>query len=353
MAEEETGEGAPVRRGAATIHDVARVAGVSSMTVSRVINGQRYVSAATRDKVTAAVAALHFSPNAAASNLRNAVKIGIVYTNPNSSNLGDFLMGAFRQSTDSGCQLIIEPSAAHACGVSAVSKLLALGIDGVILPPPLCDAPDVLARLAEAGVPALGFATAEPKPGSSAVLIDDFAGASLMTEHLIALGHRDIAFVRGDPEHSPAVRREQGFRDAMANAGLGVREDRVAQGYFTYRSGLDAAHTLLDRPDRPTAIFASNDDMAAAVAAVAHGLGLAIPADISVAGFDDTPVATTVWPELTTIRQPIADMASSAVAILTDQVRRGRSGEHAAPRHDRIDFTLVERASTGAPPVQR
>jgi LacI family transcriptional regulator len=337
------------RNGPATIYDVARVAGVSSMTVSRVINDHRYVSAATRAKVMATIQELNFSPNAAASSLRSSLKIGLLYSNPSSSNLGEFLMGAFSQSVDSGCQLMIEPSSAHPDGVSAVSKLLSMGIDGIILPPPLCDSAEVLDRLVQAGIPALGFATAEPRADTPAVLIDDFAGARLMTEHLIALGHRDIAFVRGDPLHSPAIRREAGFRSAMEDAGLEVRPAWVVQGLFTYRSGLDAAHQLLEDDERPTAIFASNDDMAAAAAAVAHGLGLAIPGDLSIAGFDDTPVATTIWPELTTIRQPIALMSSSAVALITEQVRKRRSGGPAPVRHDVIDFTLMHRASTGAP----
>lgn len=345
---EEKGEDR-IRRGAATIHDVARVAGVSSMTVSRVINDHPYVSTGMRERVTASIAELNFSPNAAASNMKNSVKIGLLYSNPNSSNLGEFLMGAFRQSMESTCQLIIEPSAAHPNGALAVAKLMEMGVDAMILPPPLCDAPEVRETLARAGMPALWFASADPQAGNSAVIIDDFAGASLMTQHMIALGHTEIAFVRGDPAHSPARRREQGFRSAMEEAGLAVRADRVVQGYFTYRSGMDAARLLLEAGDRPTAIFASNDDMAAGVAAVAHGLGLAIPGDLSIGGFDDTTVATTVWPELTTIHQPIADMAASAVAIITDQVRRSRAGDTSSPIHHRIDFTLITRASTGAP----
>ncbi|NOW48439.1 LacI family transcriptional regulator [Novosphingobium sp. SG751A] len=340
---------AGARKGAVTIHDVARVAGVSSMTVSRVMNDHPHVSKATRAKVMATVEAMNFSPNAAASSLRSALKIGLLYSNPSSSNLGEFLMGAFRQAGESGCQLMIEPSSAHPDGLSAVNKLLGMGVDGIILPPPLCDSPDVLERLMQTGVPALGFATAEPRPDTPAVMVDDFAGARLMTEHLIALGHRDIAFLRGDPMHSTARRREAGFRAAMREAGLAVRPEWVAQGYFTYRSGMDAAQQLLGQESRPTAVFASNDDMAAGVSAVAHGLGLNIPGDISIAGFDDTSVATTIWPELTTIHQPIAEMSSSAVAAITELVRRRRAGESVPIRHDVIAIRLVERASTSAP----
>jgi LacI family transcriptional regulator len=167
-----------------------------------------------------------------------------------------------------------------------------------------------------------------------------------MTQHLLDLGHVDIAFVRGDPEHSTAQRREQGFRDTMAAAGLAVRDDYVADGGFSYRGGLEAARRLLGLRRRPSAIFAANDDMAAAVSAVAHGLGLSIPADLSIAGFDDTPVATTMWPELTTIRQPIADMAASAVLLALGM---GRPGGDAVTQVE-AKLTLVQRASTNTPP---
>jgi LacI family transcriptional regulator len=170
-----------------------------------------------------------------------------------------------------------------------------------------------------------------------------------MTTHLLELGHRDIAFLQGDPAHSPAKRRESGFRQSMADAGLAVEPRRIAPGLFTYRSGLDAARRLLESNDRPTAVFAANDDMAAGVAAIAHGLGLSIPGDLSIAGFDDTPVATTIWPELTTIRQPIADMASAAVEVMMDAVRQARLGEQPQPQHRLMPLSLIRRASTAPP----
>jgi LacI family transcriptional regulator len=213
----------------------------------------------------------------------------------------------------------------------------------------LSDSDAVFGFLERKGVQALSFATAELRPDRSAVIINDFDGARMMTQHLLALGHRDIAFVQGDPAHSPAPRREAGFRQAMAEGGQQVRPERIAPGYFTYRSGLAAARQLLESHDRPTAVFAANDDMAAAVAAVAHGLGLSIPGDLSIAGFDDTPVASTVWPELTTIRQPIADMASAAVEIMTDMVRRVRLAEKPQPQHRFMALSLIERASTAPP----
>ncbi len=206
----------------------------------------------------------------------------------------------------------------------------------------------MLDRLDEEGLVALSFASATPGKRASAVRIDDFNGARAMTRYLIELGHEDIAIILGDPEHSPAQHREAGYRAAMAEAGLKVGPGRLLQGYFTYRSGLEAAQRLLNGSDRPTAIFACNDDMAAGALAAAHGAGIKIPAELSVAGFDDTPVATTVWPELTTVRQPIAEMAARAISILSDQVRSRRSGGTVEPVHELAGFEIIPRGSTAA-----
>ena len=346
---------AGTRKAAVTVHDVARHAGVSSMTVSRVVNGTK-VREALREKVAAALKDLNYTPNLAARAARSgAFRIGVLFSNPRSSNLGDFLMGAFSQSGRDGSQLDIEPIAGHADPIDAVRALLGRGVDGMILPPPLCDSLEALDLLWQARVPAVSFATADPRSHSSAVLIDDFEGARTMAGHLIALGHRDIAFIRGDPRHSPALRREEGFRAAMAQAGLPLNPAWLVQGDFTYRSGLDAGKALLDGParSRPTAIFASNDDMAAAVAAIALGQGIRIPADLSIAGFDDTPIASLLWPQLTTVHQPIAEMASAAVEIVADTLRQRRassSGETPAIRHHVAPFELKARGSTGAAP---
>jgi len=353
----ESAEDAPSnsRKTAVTVHDVARHAGVSSMTVSRVVNGTK-VREALRVKVVTAIEDLNYVPNLAARAARSgAFRIGVLFSNPRSSNLGDFLMGAFSQSGRDGSQLDIEPIAAHPDPIDAVRTLLARGVDGMILPPPLCDSLEALDLLWQAKVPAVSFATADPRSHSSAVLIDDFEGARALTSHLIALGHSKIAFIRGDSRHSPALRREEGFRAAMAQAGFQLNASWLIEGDFSYRSGLDAGKALLDRPldERPTAIFASNDDMAAAVAAIALGQGIRIPADLSIAGFDDTPIASLLWPQLTTVHQPIAEMASTAVEIVADTLRQRRAaagGMAPAIRHHIAPFELKERGSTGPAP---
>jgi len=344
------------RRHGATVHDVARHAGVSSMTVSRVVNGSKGVRANLRHKVEAAILELNYIPNLAARAARaGTIKLGVLFSNPRSSNLGEFLMGAFAESARLGCQLVIEPTAGHARGIDAVRKIVELGVDGLVLPPPLCDDMEAMEILWNAQVPALSFASADPRSYSSSVSIDDFEGARSLTRHLLDLGHSRIAFVRGDPLHSTARGREEGFRAAMAEVGIITREGFLANGDFTYRSGLTLGRELLDRDAkaRPTAVFASNDDMAAAIMAVAHGLGIRVPGQLSVAGFDDTPIASTIWPQLTTIHQPLAQMASAAVEILFEMARQRRAGERVETHHKRCDFTLQIRGSSGPPANKR
>jgi LacI family transcriptional regulator len=335
------------KSGAATIYDVARVAGVSAMTVSRVINASPSVSPLTRDKVMAAIESLKYQVNVAARAARvGTLRVGLLYSNPSAAFLSSLLVGAMDQCSQSGAQLLLERCEGARSQRAAIDKLLANGADGILIPPPLCDSKSTIKQLDEIGVPTVAVATGRPMPGVPAVRIDDYEGALTMTRYLLSLGHTDIGFITGDPKHTPAQQRYQAFADAMEEAGHDVAPERVAQGMFTYRSGLEAARQLLGQATRPSAIFASNDDMAAAVIAVAHGMRLQVPQDLAVCGFDDTPVATTVWPELTTIHQPISDMARAAVDLLIEQIRRRRAGEPKLVHHKVLPFTLVTRESS-------
>ena len=332
-----------------TIHEVARHAGVSPMTVSRVVNGEANVRESTRAKVAASIKALHYSPNLAARSLAtaNTVRIGLLYSNPSSAYLSEFLVGSLEQSSASGCQLVIEKCDGPGTERTAIQKLATTGADGLILPPPLCDSDEALRAVAEFDIPAVVVATGRPAEGLSAVSIDDFEAAHSMTRRLLALGHTQIGFIMGHPNQTASEQRYKGFMAGMHEAGLKADPRLVAQGYFTYRSGLDAAEKLLRGAKKPTAIFASNDDMAAATVAVAHRMGLDVPRDLTIAGFDDTPLATTVWPALTTVRQPIAEMAREAVKLLLEQIRRKRAGAEQQPVQKLLEFTLIPRESTG------
>ena len=336
-----------------TIHDVARHAGVGSMTVSRVIRGAANVSPAMRERVEASVRALNYQVNVAARATRSrttAARIGILYSNPSASYLSEIMVGGLEQSSKLASHLLLERCEGLAGQQAAVKRLLAAGVDGVILPPPLCDSRPTINRLRAAGVTVLALATARPMPDVSCVRIDDFQGALAMTRRLVALGHRDIAFIKGDPLHTPTEVRFEGFAAGMAEAGIALRPEWIAEGLFTYRSGLAAAERLLDGPARPTAIFASNDDMAAAALAVAHGRQIAVPQDLTVCGFDDTAVATTVWPELTTVKQPIAAMAEAALDLLLADLRLRRSGHPTQGDERVLEHSLILRESS-APPI--
>ena len=340
---------------AVTIHDVARYAGVASMTVSRVVNGNSYVSDAMRERVQAAIKVLNYSPNLSARNTRAGSagpRIGVLYSNPSASYLSEVMLGGIEQSSKLGTQLVLERSTGLASQKAAVRRLLDQGVDGVILPPPLCDSRPTINMLHAAGVKVLALATARPMHDVSSVRIDDYQGALAMTRHLIELGHAKIGFIKGDPQHTPTQLRYEGFVDAMTAASLPIDPDWVVQGQFTYRSGLAAAELLLSPEERPTAIFASNDDMAAAALAVAHGLRIAVPEALTVVGFDDTPIASTVWPELTTIHQPISAMGRAAVSLIVDEIKAERAGNSPSPTHQLMKFTLVKRGSSGVAPAK-
>jgi LacI family transcriptional regulator len=326
------------------------MAGVSGMTVSRVINGSAGVSGTTRTKVLSAIETLKYQVNLAARAARiGTLKVGLLYSNPSAAFLSAFLVGAMDQCRQNGAQLLLERCEDLRSQRMAIDRLIAAGADGILVPPPLCDSKSALKQLDAMNMPTVAVATARPAATVSAVRIDDYDGAWTMTRHLLALGHTDIAFIMGDPKHTPAQLRHTAFIDAMAQAGLNVAPERVAQGMFTYRSGLEAARALLTCKTRPTAVFASNDDMAAATIAVAHGLHLDVPKDLAVVGFDDTPVATTVWPELTTIHQPIGEMARASVDLLVEQIRRKRSGDPKIVQHKLLGYTLVTRESSTPP----
>ncbi len=338
---------------AVTIDAVAAQAKVSTMTVSRVINGQGKVREATRERVQRAVRELGYTPNLAASSLAAArgTRIALIYTNPSSAYLRELLVGALHGASRTAAQLVVDTwDGFDADAERKAARALAKSVAGAILPPPLCESKAVLGELADAGVPVVAIASGRGSHDISQVRIDDFRASKEITEHLIAAGHTRIGYIKGHPNQSASTRRFEGFRAALFEAGIAFDPALVQQGYFTYRSGLKAAEKLLAPRRPPTAIFASNDDMAAAVVSVAHRRGLDVPRDLSVVGFDDTSAATTVWPELTTIRQPIAAMADSAVDILLRDIRRKERDTKVVVDHV-VAHQLVKRDSVASPPT--
>jgi LacI family transcriptional regulator len=324
------------------------------MTVSRVMNGGRNVRESTRTAVLEAVGNLNYAPNTAARSLAAGASdhIGLLYANPSAAYLSQFLIGALEAARRSGAHLVLESCETETPDeqAEATRRFANSEVQGVILPPPLSESERVMAELNAAGIPVVTIAVGEPKEDSLNVSIDDFAAASEMTHHLLGLGHRHIGFIKGHPNHIASHDRERGFLAAIDDAGVKDAWAPIVQGYFTYRSGLAAAEKLLALDPRPTAIFASNDDMAAAAVSVAHRKGLSVPGDLSVVGFDDTSLATTIWPELTTVKQPIAAMAEAALELLLTDIhtRRGNAPRRYTERV--LDHELIIRESSGPPP---
>lgn len=345
------------RRGnsAPTIGDVAREAGCSPMTVSRVINGEANVREQTRELVLEAIRKLNYAPNRAARSLAGGeqLRIALMFDNPSASYLSEFLMGALEEASRNDIHLEVQRCESAEEALSIMGKLAKEGIDGFILPSPLCDDQKVLdlARELDAVSIAVGPGKAEGLHG--AVMIDEFQAAYDMTKHIIDLGHERVGFIIGNPEQIASGRRLNGFRAAMLDAGLTPDEELIVQGRFTYRSGMAGAERLLSVHPQPTAIFASNDDMAAATVAVAHRKHLDVPNDITVCGFDDTAMASTIWPELTTIRQPIREMTAWAVTAIARIIRSKRTDGRAKPQQKILPYTLVRRESDAAPSLAR
>jgi LacI family transcriptional regulator len=325
------------------------------MTVSRVVNDEKNVREETRQAVLDAVRALNYVPNLAARKLASAghVRIGVVYNNPSAAYLSAFLVGVLDEAAGKGAELLLVKCESEGPDAdaeqAAVQRLIDSNVTGVVLPPPLSESKPVRKALKAAGVATVGVATGRFPGDFSSVRVDDRAAAADMTRYLLGLGHRRIGFIKGHPNQTASAERLAGFEEALAS--VPGAEAMRAQGFFTFESGLAAAEALLDAPTRPTAVFASNDDMAAAVVSVAHRRGLDVPGDLTVVGFDDTAISTTLWPALTTVRQPVSEMAAAAIDLLLREQRAGKDGEAAKPADLVVPHTLIIRQSSGPPPA--
>ena len=331
-----------------TIDDVAALAGVSIKTVSRVLNDEPSVRPDTRGRVEEAMAALNYQPSLPARSLagRRSNLIGLVYENPSANYVFDVQSGAMARCREGKLRLFIQ--SCNGLGDQLIGEVLAMieqtHVDGLVVTPPLSANRALIALLERQGLPFVRIGPDEEDFDSPAVVIDDRAAAAAMADYLIDLGHERIGFIVGHPEHRSSHLRKEGYRSAFEARGLGAPDDLTEQGYNTAASGREAALLLLRRADRPTAIFASNDDMAAGVVLAAHELGLEVPRDLSVAGYDDTQLARIVWPTLTTIHQPTYNMSHCATGLLIDLIRGND-----VPRVTRLDFTMQKRGSTAPP----
>lgn len=322
------------------IRDVSALAGVSVKTVSRVLNGHRYVSGATKERVEKAMRDLDFKPSIAARILAGTKsgQIALIYDNHSPYYMNQIQTGCWEGCNQAGLRLLAQPVdvADPTVGDQVRGLVTETHVDGIILSSPVTDCVPVLKALEGMDIPFVRISPGTNHALTSSVFMDDAQAADDMTTHLVNKGHRIIGFVRGHPNHMASEERLFGYRRALDRAGIAFEPELVAPGAFDFDSGVAAALRFLKAVRRPTAIFASNDDMAAGVLSVAHDMGLDVPADLSVTGFDDTTLARMVWPQLTTIHQPTRELALAATRLLLEGVQL---------THRRLPHALVERAS--------
>jgi LacI family transcriptional regulator len=330
----------------ATIRDVAQTAGVSIKTVSRVLNDEPFVRDETRAKVMAAIGKLGFVTNLSAKRLAKgqALTIGLIYHNASWHYILDVQRGLLDTARTAGYGTLMHPcDMARPADAREIVELAAQRqVDGFIFTPPADNARGLLETLDRMAVPFVRLTPSERERAWPYVTATDRAGACEMTRYLLGLGHHRIGFIHGPNEQRAAHDRFAGYRDALAEAGIIYSEHLVRHGDDHFDAGREAARALLDQATRPTAIFCNNDEMASGACMAIHEAGLRIPDDIAVAGFDDIPLARQIWPPLTTVCQPIYDIAAAATRLLIRLLGRG-----AAPAlHQEIPTHLIIRAST-------
>jgi LacI family transcriptional regulator, galactose operon repressor len=334
-----------------TIQEVADLAKVSPKTVSRVINNEPRVRSDTRARILEAIETLNYRPNLNARGLASnrSFLIGLFCEKPG-DYLSEFQAGAVARCRESSLHLMVEPWDVDSPMIDRqIDTLLGqLRLEGVILLPPLSDHPIVLKKLHEASIPIVRIAPKNHLSRTPSIGIDDYAAARQITSHLASLGHRRIGFMLGRPEHGATEQRYRGFVDEMRDRQIPIDSHLVQTGNFVFGDGLLCAERMLRAAAPPTAIFASNDDMAAAAISMARKIGLDLPGQLSVAGFDDAPVASMIWPELTTVRQPVAEMARIAADLIIQLEPRRNGWPERIPRQ-LLAHELVIRNSTARP----
>jgi LacI family transcriptional regulator len=333
-----------------TIDDVARLAGVSIKTVSRVLNREPNVRQETREKVVAAAETLNYQPLLSARQLASnrTFLVGMLYENPDPQNENDYdtavQSGALRACREHNYNLLIDPCGADPPDLLGEVLGLSHQVDGFIVLQPLSDLRSLNRFLLENNIPCVRVSQS-PFEGFPWISVADVDAADDMTEHLLQLGHRRIGFIVGRPDHGQSHDRLAGYRRALERNGIAFEDELVEQGQFEFESGYACARNLLSSTLPPTAIFASNDPMAMGVLSAAHEMGFDVPRELSVAGYDDSPLARHAWPSLTTVCQPVAEVARLATIELVNRLQ-GRSGD--SPHHC-LRAELVPRASTASP----
>ncbi len=336
---------APAAAVGTTIREVARAAGVSVATVSRVVNGTAVVKDATRLRVEAQVARLRYSPNAAARSLitNRTSTIGVVLPDIWGEYFSEVIRGIDLAARQAGYHVLVSSSHSDVAETRDVLRTMHGRVDGVLVMSPHAS-PRELEGCLPSSLPVVFLNSAPGGPFQSALNVDNRGGARAMLAHLIGLGHRRLAFVTGPASNFDAAERRRGCRDALRAARLGRDAVTEFQGDFGEESGQVAGEAIVRLLARPTAIFAANDSMAIGVLFALRSAGVRVPEEIAVAGFDDIPIARFASPPLSTVRLDIRTLGERALARLLAEIS-GEGASHAV--REVLPIRLVLRESTG------
>ena len=335
-----------------TIKDVAALAQVSLKTVSRVINDEPSVQARTKERVQQAIAELGYQPDPSARSLRSAQSyaLGLLYDNPNPYYVIAVQNGVLSVCRETGYGLQIHPcdSTSPTLAAEIIELVQHARLAGIVLAPPMSERQPLVAELIAHGIRLVRIvsAAADPQDGTACVYVDDRDAAYEITEYLIQLGHGRIGFLWGGKSHGSSWERYKGYEEALRDYGIALDPDLVVEGDYSFDDGFRGARRLLTLAERPTAIFGSNDEIAAGVLAAAKSSGMNVPYDLSIAGFEDSPFSKQSWPALTTAKQATEEIARHAARRLLQEIRdqpaQAQPNEGFSPQ-------LVVRGSTAPP----
>jgi len=337
----------------ATINDVAKKAGVSIKTVSRVINNETSVRQLTREKVQIAVDELNYQPNLSARNLAGtkSYSVAYIYDNPNAYYIIDMQEGILSACKQQGFELLIHPCDSKSKNVTeeVVNMVKQARIAGLVLTPPLSEMPEFVKSIVALDVKVVRIMSGDVAPDdlSPCVMVNDREAAQTITQHLIDLGHTDIGFLAGDAEHMSTIERYKGYRRALKASNIDFNKDLVIEGDYSFDSGVNGAKQLMSEQagndNRPTAIFSCNDEIAAGALFAARLMNISIPEQLSIVGFENSPFSRQTWPKLTTADQPNNQIAEDAANLLISQVRKQKN----QPTISQYVPKLIVRDSTG------
>ena len=314
-----------------TINDVARLSGVSKRTVSRVINGATNVGTSTREKIQKVIDELGFSPDKQARGLAasRSFLLGLIYDNPDALFIDQVQRGVLGVCSEKGYELVVHPcNYAEADFVEKCVKFVKRSnIDGVAILPPVSESKELAKALSDNNINYVRMASVDLDDHANIVVSDDRAALSDLARYLVSLGHRDIAVISGPQKYYSSIERLEGFCDTLEELGITLPENNIIEGKNSYESGISCARQLLIQSNRPGVIFANNDEMAAGVLKVAHEMGIKVPEELSIAGFDDNLLASRVIPSLTTVQRPVNAMASLAAKKIIAMIENQPSDE--------------------------